>query len=232
MKIVQFTKLKFQDIKARRQLAKQGIKPFKEYGLTLFTGRQGAGKTMSLVHEAERLRLEYKNLFICSNFGYVHENMSLKSLSDIATAVLKAKELDCVGVLVLWDEIQNDFDSFSKVSRDVLAVVTQQRKQSIKILGTSQVFTRVSKALREQTFEVVLCNTFMGRWTKAKYYDADEFSHNIDKPEEKRNLHRLRTQSFIQTDELRQLYDSYAVIKTLSEQAKNEKAPQVVIFDH
>lgn len=223
MKLLQFTKYKIKDLRHYRQLKKQGIKLFKDFGLTLFTGRQGAGKTMTLVYEAERYRLEYPNLYIASNFGYVHENEPLKSLADIPNAVLRANELNCIGVLILWDEIQNDFDSFSKVSKDVLRVITQQRKQSIKILGTSQVFTRVSKALREQTYEVVVCNTIMGRYTRGRFYDADEFSHNIDKPEDKKQLHRLRKVSFIQTDELRELYDSYAVIKTLSEQAKEEK---------
>lgn len=222
-KLWQFTKFKWIDLKRARALRKQGIKPFKDFGLTLFTGRQGAGKTMSMVNEAERYRKTYPDLYICSNFGYIHADSDLKSLADIPNAILKAKELNKIGVLILWDEIQNDFDSFSKVSKDVLRTVTQQRKQSIKILGTSQVFTRVSKALREQTFEVVVCNTILGRYTKGRFYDAEEFAHNIDKPEEKKNLHRLRTVSFIQTDDLRELYDSYAVIQTLSEQAQIEK---------
>lgn len=216
-------KWKHVDIKRNRLLKKQGIKRFREFGLTLFTGRQGAGKTMTLVYEAERYRRKYDNIYICSNFGYKHQNESITSLSDIPNSILKAQELGCIGTLILWDEIQNDFDSFSKVSRDVLAVVTQQRKQKIKILGTSQVFTRVSKALREQTFEVCVCNTIMGRYTKGRFYDADEFSHSIDKPNDKKKLTRLRTVSFVQSDDLRDLYDSYAVIKTLSAQASEEK---------
>lgn len=224
MKILQFMKYKGKDFKKARELRKAGIKSFKDYGLTLFTGRQGAGKTMTLVFEAERYRAKFPNLYICSNFGYIHENEPLLELSDIAKAALRAKDQKKDGVLILWDEIQNDFDSFSKVNRDTLAVVTQQRKQKIKILGTSQVFTRVSKALREQTFEVCICNTIMGRYTKGRFYDADEWSHNIDKPEQKKQLHRLRTVSFVQTDELRDLYDSYAVIQTLTERAKQEKS--------
>jgi len=234
MKLLQFIKYKYIDFKRSRELRKLGIKEFKDFGLTLFTGRQGAGKTMTLVFEAEKYRAEFPTLFIASNFGYVHENMSLKSLADIPNAVLQARELNSVGILILWDEIQNDFDSFSKVSKDVLRVITQQRKQGIKILGTSQVFTRVSKALREQTYEVVVCNTIMGRYTRGRFYDADEFSHNIDKPEDKKQLHRLRKVSFIQTDELRELYDSYAVIKTLSEQAvveKNNPTPNILVMN-
>ena len=235
MKLLQFIKWKYIDMKRFFNLRKQGIKQFKDFGLTLFTGRQGAGKTMTLVYEAERYRREFPNLYIASNFGYVHENESLKSLADIPNSVLRANELGCVGVLILWDEIQNDFDSFSKVSKDVLRVITQQRKQSIKILGTSQVFTRVSKALREQTYEVVVCNTIMGRYTRGRFFDADEFIHNIDRPEEKKQLHRLRKVSFIQTDDLRELYDSYAVIKTLSEQAieeKNNPTPSLMVINN
>lgn len=228
-KFMQFIKYKWLDRKEYKDMKKRGIKPFKEFGLTLFTGRQGAGKTMSMVYEAERLRSIYPDLYIASNFGYEFQHAELKSLADIANAVLYAKELDCSGVLILWDEIQNDFDSFSKVSKDVLRVVTQQRKQGIKILGTSQVFTRVSKALREQTFEVAVCNTIMGRYTRTRYYDADEYSHNIEKPDEKKNLHRLRTTTFIQTDELRGHYDSYAVIKALSLQATEEKKIEKVV---
>lgn len=228
-KFLQFIKYKWIDRREMKDLKSRGIVSFREYGLTLFTGRQGAGKTMSMVYEAERLRQKYPDLYIASNFGYQYEHRSLKSLADIANCVLQAKDSDCSGVLILWDEIQNDFDSFSKVSKDVLRVVTQQRKQSIKILGTSQVFTRVSKALREQTFEVAVCNTIMSRYTRTRFYDADEYSHNIDKPDEKKKMSRLRTETFIQTDELRDLYDSYAVIKQLSMQSVEEAKVQKVV---
>lgn len=222
-KLFLLIKYMWKDYKHVRMLKKQGIVPFNEFGLILFTGRQGAGKTMSMVYEAEVLRAKYPNLYICSNFGYIYENESLKSLADITNAVLKANDLGCVGTLILWDEIQNDFDSFSKVSRDVLRVVTQQRKQSIKILGTSQVFTRVSKALREQTFEVVVCRTIFKRWTFGRFYDAEVFNFNMDKPDNKKKMIANRKVSFVQTDEIRELYDSYAVIRTLQEQAIEEK---------
>jgi len=233
-KFLQFLKFKWIDLREFRKLRKSGYRRFKDYGLTLYTGRQGAGKTMSLVYDAELYREEYPDLYICSNFGYVYENQALKSLSDIPDVILKARELESSGILILWDEIQNDFDSFSKVSKDILRVVTQQRKQGIKILGTSQVFTRVSKALREQTYEVVVCNTILGRYTRARYYDADNYIQNIERPDDKKKLSRLRTRSFIQTDDLRMLYDSYAVIQNLSEQAQIENSndkPNVLVIN-
>ena len=48
------------DLKHARALRKQGIKPFNDFGLTLFTGRQGAGKTMSMVYEAISIHSPYK----------------------------------------------------------------------------------------------------------------------------------------------------------------------------
>jgi len=229
-KLFEFLKYKGIDIQEYYENKKKGVVTFKEYGLTLFTGRQGSGKTMSMVFTAEQYRLKYPTLYICSNFGYEFQDEPLTTLADIPRVALEAKLKGSCGVLILWDEIQNDFDSFSKVNRDVLRVVTQQRKQAIKILGTSQVFTRVSKALREQTYEVALCRTFMGRHTRAKFYDAEDFSHNIDKPDEKRSMPRKNKVTFIQSDYLRDLYDSFAVIETLNSQAKEEKKNPPVNF--
>ena len=50
-------------------------------------------------------------------------------------------------------------------------------------MATSQVFTRVSKPLREQTYEVVECYTVLGRWTFQKCFDADDYNAMVDNPE-------------------------------------------------
>ncbi|MCO4565035.1 hypothetical protein Si082_01929 [Streptococcus infantarius subsp. infantarius] len=97
-----------------------------------------------------------------------------------------------------------------------MAEVTQQRKQKIKIVGTSQVFTRVVKQLREQTFEVVDCKTLLGRWTFERAFDAEEYNAVADRPESKMKLHRLWRKNFVQSKRLRNLYDSYAKIEKMS----------------
>lgn len=90
-----------------------------------------------------------------------------------------------------------------------------QRKQAIKILATSQVFTRVAKPIREQTFEVVQCSTIAGRWTFERFYDPIEFEYFIQNPDKKEKMNTKRKINFIQTNEIRNLYDSYAVIDSL-----------------
>ncbi|MGC4439531.1 hypothetical protein ABXW85_17090, partial [Streptococcus suis] len=50
---------------------------FREYGLTLYCGRQGAGKTMAMTEYLERMRKKYPKAIICTNFGYVHQTLPM-----------------------------------------------------------------------------------------------------------------------------------------------------------
>ncbi|MGT2757717.1 hypothetical protein [Streptococcus ovuberis] len=186
---------------------------FREYGLTLYCGRQGAGKTMAMVEYLERMRKLYPKAVICTNFGYVHENFPMTSWKQIFEI---RNGLD--GVIFAIDEIQNEYNSSSwkNFPEGLLAEITQQRKQRIKIVGTSQVFTRVVKQLREQTFEVVDCRTFLGRWTFTKAFDAEEYNAVCDRPEAKFKLRRLWRKNFVQSKKLREKYDSYAKIEQLA----------------
>lgn len=189
----------------------KGERGFQQYGLTIFTGMQGYGKTMSMVEKLEEIRINYPDVIICTNFGYVHQDVALTDWKQILEIRNEA------GVVFGIDEIQNEFDVYKTQSFNmkILRTITQQRKQSIKIFATSQHFNRVSKPLREQTFEVVECYTIGGRWTFEKCFLAEEFSAVIDNPERKAKLKRKWRKNFIQTDNLRSLYDSYAVIDTM-----------------
>ncbi|MBL1231019.1 ATPase [Enterococcus sp. BWB1-3] len=213
----------FKDIELARSNKKKGIVNFKEFGLTLFCGRQGSGKTMSLCYYALYIMKKYPTVKVLSNFGFNYQHEEIFSIYDIVEASEKAEAEGYDGTLILWDELQNDFDSYSKVSTEVLAFITQQRKRCVKILATSQVFTRVSKPLREQTFEVVECRTFFGRWTRARFYDAINYIENMDKTTDRKNLQKGKLLSFIQEDALRGSYDSYAVIQRLIDKSKQEK---------
>jgi len=193
-------------------------KSFNEYALTIFAGRQGSGKTMSLVAELERVRNEYPDVMICTNFGYKYQDVALVDWQQIL-------DLRCdAGIVFAIDEIQNEFDIYNARSFDtnILRVVTQQRKQKIKMYATSQVFTRVSKPLREQTYEVVECFTIFGRWTFQKCFDADDYNQVIDStnPEKKQSIKRKWRRNFVQNDYIRNLYNSYAVIENMSKLQK------------
>lgn len=199
---------------------------FKLYGLRLYTGRQGAGKTIGMVHDLERYRRRYPHCKIYTNFGYHYQTAPLKSLNDLLNPKLKN---GTDGVIFAIDELQNEFSS--AVSKDfpesLLSQITQQRKQRVCILATSQVFTRVAKPLREQTYIVIVCKTLFGRYTRLKYYDAEDYIDYADSlnPKQRRKLHKKRYDAFVQSDRIRTLYDSFELIKRLNRDGFAPKLP-------
>lgn len=163
-----------------------------------------------MIEYLERMRVKYPNVQIYSNFGYVNET---GAFTDWRQLVNIRNGLD--GVIFAIDELQNEWNSldYKNFPEHLLSQITQQRKQRIKIVGTSQVFTRVVKQLREQTFEVVECRTLLGRWTFTRCFDAEDYTNQvIDNPEIKKRVKRKYRYSFIQTDLLRNLYDSYSIV--------------------
>lgn len=192
---------------------KEGI-VFEEYGVTMYCGRQGAGKTMAMTEYLERMRKKHPNALIVTNYGYKHQDFAFSDWEDFFQ-YRNGED----GVIFAIDEIQNEFSSsaWNKFPESLLQVVTQQRKQRIKIVCTSQIFTRVVKQLREQCNDVVDCFTFAGRWTFTKSIDAVQYNDAIDSPKKKDDLRTLSRRSFIQDDRIRNLYDSYSVVDKISQ---------------
>jgi len=185
---------------------------FIEYGLTMYCGRQGAGKTMAIVEYLERMKIKYPDAVIVTNFGYLGQNRAMDSWQDFLE-IRNGED----GVIFAIDELQNEYDSskWNTFPEGLLSQVTQQRKQKVKIVASSQVYTRVVKQLREQCFQVVECRTLAGRWTFTRCFDAQDYNTVIDNPEKKQKLSREWRKSFVQSDDLRDLYDSYAVIEKM-----------------
>ena len=201
-------------------------KVFKPYGLTCFVGRQGGGKTISMVEYLDRMKELYPDSIVVTNFNYTKQDIPFTSWRQF-TEVRNGLN----GVIFAIDELQNEYNSnnWKDFPEDLLSVVTMQRKQRIKIVATSQVFTRVVKQLREQCYEVVECKTFFGRWTKQKCYDADDYNYIIDNPTPER---RFKTRkkwkySFVQSNFIRNLFDSYSVVESIKQKEfinRNERS--------
>lgn len=186
------------------------IFPF--YGIHFYCGRQGSGKTYSMTHELEQIRKKYPKCKIYTNYGYKYQNLPIYNIS-----MLKDEKYynGVDGVVFAIDEIQNLFQAsnVNNVPPDILGVVTQLRKQKVYIICTSQVFTRVSKPLREQAFYITECKTLFHSLTVCKKYNADEYLLDIDRVE-KKSL-PIKKYSIVHNDELRNLYDTYLLIKSI-----------------
>lgn len=185
---------------------------------------------MSLINKLEQLRKRYPKVKIYTNMGYKFETAPLKSLNDLLDEKLYNGKL---GTIFVIDEIQNEFSC--KTSKDfpetLLSLITQQRKNRILILTTSQVFTRVSKPIREQCYRAIECQTFFGRYTRNKVYNGIIYADSIDLPPEKRrkNNKRIGLNCFCQTDYLRSCFDSYKLIERLNREGFVEKLPDVSV---
>lgn len=213
--LFEFIKWKKIDYKEWKRIRKLGIKRFNLFGMTCFVGRQGGGKTMSLIHTLNDMHVKYPKVHIYTNFKYRYATGQLNSLNDLLT-IRNGED----GVIFAIDELQNEFSS--NTSKDfpetLLSTITMQRKQKVKIYCTSQVFTRVSKPLREQCYEVIECKTFMHRWTRMKCYDADDYNAMIDSNDikQRHKVPKKWKRSYIQTDDERNCYDTLEVIRRLS----------------
>lgn len=192
---------------------------FNQYGLTVFCGRQGAGKTISMVNYAIYAKNRFPDCIIVANFKFKYADFYMEDWQDF----LKYRN-GTKGVLFLIDEIHGEYSSqdWKDFPENLLSQISQQRKQRIKIACTSQVYSRVVKQIREQSFSVVQCLTFLNRWTFNREYDARDYEMYCESAEKKKKLKPIRKSSFIQDDCLRNSYDTYEVIKRMKKIAKGE----------
>lgn len=186
---------------------------FKPYGFTFFIGRQGSGKTISMVQYLNTIKKKYPNCIIVTNFAYAHADHRMTDWRDFFEIRNGTN-----GVIFAIDEIHSEYSSaaWKDFPENLLSEISQQRKQKVKIISTSQVLSRVAKPLREQAFSVVVCETFFGRYTRNREYDCAEFmsvSENLFKI--KKKLKTLWKSSFVQSNDLRNCYDTFEKIEQM-----------------
>lgn len=209
-KLFDFLRWKFYDFLI---LLIQGYQ-FNLFGVTCYCGKQGSGKTIGVVREVEKLKEQFPKAIVCTNIDYINQDVRLTSWLQLLE-LRNGKD----GVIFVIDEVQNQGLDWTKFPDSLMRVITQQRKQNIKIFLTAQVYKTVVIQLRRQCFDVVECKTFFGRWTRYKCYDAEEYNNVIDNPtpEKKIKLPKKYRDSFIQSNYIRALYDTSQVVYGLSD---------------
>lgn len=150
-------------------------------GLVVFTGAQGTGKTLSAVNYVENLLRAYPKAILVTNLSLSHFPFD----GDRVYFFLDGDDLSRYengeyGVIYLIDEIQLYFNSLQSknINPDVMVQISQQRKQRKHIVGTSQVFGRMAKPLREQFSSVVVCKKLLGFIQFNKLVDRDSIGEN------------------------------------------------------
>lgn len=183
------------------------------YGIYGYFGLPGKGKTMAMSNELKRLRKLYGNqIYIMTNYCYKDQDFAFTGWKDLLHEY--DKPLVCA-----WDEVQNEFNSrdFKNFPISLLTLLTQVRKKNgIQILYTSQRWHFVDKNFRSLSFGCYECSTICGALTVTRLYDPvdyDNLCSNSDY-DKRRRIRPIRTDSFLQSDELRNCYDSYKMLES------------------
>lgn len=181
---------------------------FTDYGVHIIAGKQGSGKSITLTYLLLRYQKMYPKIKVATNYYYSHENYHIKHWKDIVK-INNGK----YGVVIVLDEIQNWFNSLQSKDfpPEMLTEITQQRKQRKIIFGTSQVFSRVAKPIREQTYMLYEPTTLFGCITFVRKYEVCINTDGLTDNKKYRGCF-----FFVQNEELRNLFDTYRKVEMLS----------------
>lgn len=180
---------------------------FQGFGLHIFVGLFGKGKTISMVQLAYKYACRYPHITIYSNIKLVDfpNPERIHRLSNYNQIIDAPPDS-----LFLIDEISTLFQSrsWANFPMPLLSQLLQVRKNKKMIIATAQRFSHVDKLIRDVTYSVIDCNCLFKRWNFCKWYIAEDWEEknvmNIPVP--------YQHSTFIQTDKIRNLYDTYEII--------------------
>ncbi len=191
-------------------------KEFDLYGLWLFCGLGGSGKTLAMVEKIKSLKEEYSNLYVVTNFTTDLADRKMTDWHDLIE--IENPKGQQYGVLFAFDEMHLTLssDRLKNNPEGLLEYISQQRKLKKLILGSTQVFTRTHKILREQSNLVIDCKMFCNRWSFQNAYKTEDYLLNGElRDSGNRKRQTVWKRNFIATDELFKLYDTHEVMKPL-----------------
>lgn len=189
---------------------------FHPAGIWVFTGPQGSGKTLSMVQCLHKMVKEYPKAIVVSNLEIKGLNSPVIPFTDYRQ--LEEVTNDIYGVIFVIDEIHVVWSSME--SRDIpiteMACFCQMRKDRRVILGTSQVYNRIAKPIREQLQYIIDCHNYASVFQVNNILDP---SYSIEK-DGRVEAPQLFSQWWFHTPEL---YDSYDTLKKISKANRIEE---------
>lgn len=187
-------------------------------GLHFFCGEQGSGKSIAVVHFLKQIKERYPACTIRSNIDIDFQDGTIQDPNALLD------ESGITGQANFIDEIQNWFNSLESKNMppEVCGEICQQRKQSKILIGTSQVFNRMAKQLREQCTLLYEPMTLFGCLTIVRVYKP---KITDDGSVDKKVLRKIYF--FVHDDELRNSYDTYEKIKRITMKGFKPKSEQI-----
>lgn len=157
-------------------------KKFCEYGIDMFVGMFGHGKTLSMTHKVRLLYRQYgDSLIFISNYDLLGipyiPLINFQQLVDLGEELPEGKQ----GVVVLIDEISSVLShrNYASFPLELVSMLCQQRKRHIYIMCTAQRFFMVDKIWRSITTNVYDCSKFW-RFQHVQKFDAWEYENAMN----------------------------------------------------
>jgi hypothetical protein len=218
-------------------------------GTQVYCGKQGSGKTISCVKHLLDLKKRYPKAIIVSNiqlkkytplrfqankkrledllshseFAPTKHYILFGDMEELAIALTTVNN-GFYGVIFIVDEIHTYFNALDSknIPMYVFTEISQQRKQRKLIIGTSQIFLRMAKPLREQCDNLIICNTIAGVITFQKVFDGMSLSQDYDGGLVGK---QKRFGLFWHNREIRNAFDTYQKVVSGSEQYEELQQP-------
>ena len=203
---------------------------FDPEGLLVFCGPQGSGKTLSAVQYCKKILVQYPCCKFVTNVAIDGIPSEVEVIEYDGLDTLMNVSNGYAGVLYLIDELHLEFNSLESknISIEEMTEFAQQRKQRKHIVGTSQVFMRLAKPLREQIRRVIVCQNHFGL-----------VQHNIEidgttatEDNGKLNAQIMGHYWWVHRPEMYACYDTYAKMhRYKKEWGKRSVAPSALPYD-
>lgn len=147
---------------------------FNLYGIDMYIGMFGHGKTLSMTHRAKKIydkwgdQVRFISNYHLTDIPYT-KLINFNQLVDLG----EEEDSSYIGTVVLIDEIETllSHRNFANFPLPLLHLLMQQRKKRVVILCSAQRFFTVDKIFRSITTNVIDCNKYW-RFQHMEVYDA------------------------------------------------------------
>ena len=129
-------------------------------GIWVFCGPQGSGKTLSAVQCVQKMLDEYPLAKLVTNIEL--KNIDREQIPFTDYSQLSDMSNGTEGIIFFLDEIHVLWNSLEskEIPISEMACFCQMRKDRRVIIGTSQVYNRIAKPIREQLQYIIDCTNY------------------------------------------------------------------------
>lgn len=185
-------------------------------GIWVFCGPQGSGKTLSAVKALKEILKDYPKAKVCSNIEIKGLDREIIPFEDYSQLSELGNGIE--GIIFFLDEIHVLWNSLEskEIPISEMACFCQMRKDRRVIIGTSQVYGRIAKPIREQLQYIVDCRNIFNMIQINSVLDPQD----VIESDGHIGCKKIKTQIWTHSPEDYESYDTLFKIKKASRKEK------------